>query len=144
MARPLAPRCGTIDGHLDAIAMVLARMHGCFTCRGRRQVILNYNPGPSRMLQYRVASSTRWTLSSLTGSFAGLQWCGRSSSSFIIKSSGLWKHELWPWVIWDIYEWHLLFHGGAVLRGMGTFWKRSVSCVLLGVRWFLGFRWCLC
>ena len=22
---------------------------------------------------------------------------------------------------WDIYEWYLLFHGGAVLRGMGTF-----------------------
>ena len=21
------------------------------------------------------------------------------------------------WVIWDIYEWYLLFHGGAVLRG---------------------------
>ena len=56
-----------------------------------------------------------------------------ASSSFIIGSSGLWKHELWPWVIWDIYEWYLLFHCGAVLRGMGTFWKCSVSRVLLGV-----------
>ena len=27
--------------------------------------------------------------------------------------------EAWVmnWVIWDIYEWCLLFHGGAVLRG---------------------------
>ena len=37
----------------------LASLHGCSACRGRRQVILNFNPGPSRMLHYRVASSTR-------------------------------------------------------------------------------------
>ena len=36
----------------------LTSLYGCFTCRGRRQVILNYNPSPSRMLQYRVRSST--------------------------------------------------------------------------------------
>ena len=26
----------------------------------------------------------------------------------------------------------------------GTFWKRTVSRVLLGVLWVFGFRWCLC
>ena len=46
-----------------------------------------------------------------------------ASSRFLIESSGLWKQELWHWVMWDIYEWYLLHHRGAVLRGMGTFLK---------------------
>ena len=40
------------------------------------------------------------------------------------------------WVTWDIYEWDLLWHREAVLSGLGTFWKRSVSRSFLGV--FLG------
>ena len=95
----------------------LASLHGCFTCRGRRQVILNCNPGPSRMLQYRVASSTRWTLSSLTGSFAGPAVVWKEVLPFhhwVIRTMEAWVMN---WVIWDIYECYLLFHGGAVLRG---------------------------
>ena len=35
-----------------------------------------------------------------------------------ISSQGHWTMEaIMNWVIWDIYEWCLLFHGGAVLRG---------------------------
>ena len=30
------------------------------------------------------------------------------------------KHELWPWVMWNIYDWYLLFHCGAALRGKCT------------------------
>ena len=46
------------------------------------------------------------------------------------------------WVTWDIYEWDLLCHREAVLSGLGTFWKRSVSRSFLGVFsgclvWFL-------
>ena len=40
------------------------------------------------------------------------------------------------WVTWDIYMWDLLWHREAVLSGLGTFWKRSVSRSFLGV--FLG------
>ena len=40
------------------------------------------------------------------------------------------------WVTWDIYIWELLCHREAVLSGLGTFWKRSVSRGFLGV--FLG------
>ena len=32
-----------------------------------------------------------------------------ASSRFIIESSGLMKQELWLWVMWDVYEWYLLF-----------------------------------
>ena len=41
--------------------------------------------------------------------------------------------------MWDIYEWYLLHHRGAVLRGMRTFLKRSVSLCYLGV--LFGFGW---
>ena len=37
------------------------------------------------------------------------------------------------WVTWDIYMWDLLWHREAVLSGLGTFWKRSVSRSFLGV-----------
>ena len=37
------------------------------------------------------------------------------------------------WATWDIYEWDLLWHREAVLSGLGTFWKRSVSRSFLGV-----------
>ena len=40
------------------------------------------------------------------------------------------------WVTWDVYEWDLLWHREAVLSGLGTFWKRSVSRSFLGI--FLG------
>ena len=46
-----------------------------------------------------------------------------ASSRFIFEPSWLWKQELWPWVMWDIYERYLLHHREAVLRGMGTFLK---------------------
>ena len=36
---------------------------------------------------------------------------------FPLKVIGLWKAWVMNWVIWDIYEWCLLCHGGAVLRG---------------------------
>ena len=40
------------------------------------------------------------------------------------------------WVTCDVYDWDLLWHREAVLSGLGTFWKRSVSRSFLGV--FLG------
>ena len=54
-----------------------------------------------------------------------------ASSSFPIESSGLWKQELWHWVKWDIYEWYLLHHREAVLRGFipchsGITWASSM------------------
>ena len=42
-------------------------------------------------------SSTRWTLSSSSGSITGLQWNEGASSRFLIESSGLWKQDLWQW-----------------------------------------------
>ena len=160
----------------------------CSACRGRRQVILNYNPGPSRRLHDRVVSSARKTFI-VDMSFARLQWSGRkffhflsgsldygsnyelgymghlwvvsaiswrssterrkktyswttqrsstdcldflhlrrglwldrsgiegASSIFIIESSGLMKHEVWIWVIWEIFELYVLFLCGAVGR----------------------------
>ena len=144
--------------------------------------------GRTSTLQYRLESSTRLTLSSLSGIITGLQWKGRSHFQFLPDSSvshlnygsrssdiryvgHLWVvfstssrssteryvghllvvfatstrssternllprgrlNTTWtivtcggfqPWVMWDIYEWYLLFHRGAVLRGMGTFLK---------------------
>ena len=123
----------------------LASLHGCFTCRGRRQVILNYNPGPSRMLQYRVASSTRWTLSSLSGSFTGLQWwwkellpvssLGHLDYGSMSYDLGLYGTSMTIicyfmaeqyWEAWGLSE-SVVFH---------VFYL--VSC------WFLGVCWCLC
>ena len=37
------------------------------------------------------------------------------------------------WVTWDIYMLDLLWHRGAVLSGLGIFWKRWVSRSCLGV-----------
>ena len=45
-----------------------------------------------------------------------------------------------PWVMWDIYEWYLLLHRGAVLRGMRDFSESVVfSLFLLGVLLDAGF-----
>ena len=63
----------------------LASLHGCSACRGRRQVIFNYNPGPPRRLHDRVVSSTRKTFIG-DMSFAGLQWCGRKFFHFLSGS----------------------------------------------------------
>ena len=52
----------------------------------------------------------------LEQNFTGLQWNGRKFFRFLSRSLdyGSMSYEL---VIWDIYEWYLLCHGGAVLRG---------------------------
>ena len=139
--------------------------------------------GRTSALQYRLESSTRLTLSSVSVTTTGLRWKGRSlfqllpdssvshlnygSRSYDIRYVGhLWVvfatssrssteryvghllvvfatssrssternlqpqvrlnttwtivtcRWLWPWFVWDIFEWYLLFHCGAVLRGM--------------------------
>ena len=45
--------------------------------------------------------------------------CNGMEGSSSISSLGHWTMEAWVmnWVIWYIYEWCLLCHGGAVLRG---------------------------
>ena len=44
--------------------------------------------------------------------------CSGVEGSSSISSQGHWTMEaIMYWVVWDIYEWCLLFHGGAVLRG---------------------------
>ena len=45
--------------------------------------------------------------------------CNGMEGSSSVSSQGHWTMEAWVmnWVIWDIYEWCLLCHGGAVLRG---------------------------
>ena len=45
--------------------------------------------------------------------------CNGMEGSSSVSSQGLWTMEAWVmnWVIWDIYEWCLLCHGGAAQRG---------------------------
>ena len=63
---------------------------------------------------------------------------GSSSISFL----GHWTMEAWVmnWVIWYIYEWCLLCHGGAVLRGgrkpIAAWWPpSSTSGSMTGPQW---------
>ena len=46
--------------------------------------------------------------------------------------------------MWDIYEWYLLHHRGAALRGMGTFLKAQCFTLLLRCPFWFWVFGCLC
>ena len=93
----------------------LARLHGCFTCRGKEASDTQLQSSPFENVTVQTGKQHRMNSFIVVGVF------------------------YWIVVVWDIHEWYLLFHGRAVLRGMGTFWKRSVSRVLLGILLVFGF-----
>ena len=82
----------------------------------------HFGYGRTSALQYRLKSSTRVTLSSLSGTITGLRWKGRRFSSFYqIRQWVIWtmKAGILTFGMWDINERYLLLHHrGAVLRGM--------------------------
>ena len=68
--------------------MLVGNRHGCIRWGNGMQYTLSWFNYPT--LQYRLASSTRWTLSWVSRSFTGLQWNGTSFFQF---------HH---WVIWTM------------------------------------------